>query len=140
VAYPGPATTASDIALAETYLPRSAPRAARWAVASMELGAVVCTARSPRCEACPVRDQCAWRRAGYPVWAGAERRGQSYSGTDRQCRGALLAVLRSSDAPVPAAELGAAWVDPAQRERALTSLLADGLAEEVGVGSYALPR
>ena len=93
----------------------------------MELGAVVCVARAPRCDACPVRDLCAWRAAGSPAWTGPPRRGQAYAGTDRQCRGALLAVLRSSDVPVGPAELEAAWPDAVQRERALTSLIADGL-------------
>ena len=96
----------------------------------MELGAVVCTARAPRCDACPVSDVCAWRGSGYPAWAGPPRRGQSYEGTDRQCRGALLAVLRSSDGPVDLDELVAAWPEPVQRERALASLVADGLVVE----------
>jgi A/G-specific adenine glycosylase len=51
----------------------------------------------------------------------------------------LLAVLRDADEPVPAARLDAAWPDPEQRERALASLLADGLAEALPGGRYALP-
>jgi A/G-specific adenine glycosylase len=129
----------SELAIASDFLPRTAPRASRWAVASMELGALVCTARVPQCQACPVRSLCAWRLAGYPIWNGPPRRGQSYAGTDRQCRGALLAVLRSSDEPVPEVELGAAWSDPIQGRRALNSLLADGLAVESD-GTFALPR
>jgi len=126
-AYPPPAPTASEVAVAERLAPRDPAVAARWAVASMELGAVVCVARAPRCDACPVRDLCAWRAAGTPAWTGPPRRGQAYAGTDRQCRGALLAVLRSTDGPVEQAELEAAWADAAQRERALNSLIADGL-------------
>ncbi len=144
VAYPGAATTPADVSLAGTFLPRSPSRAARWAVASMELGAVLCTARSPRCADCPVRSLCSWRRLGYPAWEGAPRRGQSYDGTDRQCRGALLGVLRSTDGPVARSELVTCWPDARQCERALGSLLADGLAVAVSGGptaedSYALP-
>lgn len=144
VAYPGSATTSADIGLAETFLPRSRARAARWAIAAMELGAVVCTARSPRCDACPVQSLCTWRRLGYPAWEGAPRRGQTYDGTDRQCRGALLAVLRSTDGPVTRSELVGCWPDALQRERALRSLVSDGLAVAVPGGfpaedSYALP-
>ena len=126
-AYPGATQTRAEVTVAETFLPDEPARAARWAVAAMELGALVCTARSPRCDACPVTDLCAWREAGYPAWAGPPRRGQPYEGTDRQCRGALLSVLRSSDEPVGTDELASAWPEPLQRERALASLLADGL-------------
>ncbi len=130
-AYPGAAQTRAELAVAETFLPDDPARAARWAVASMELGAVVCTARGPRCDACPVSDVCAWREAGYPPWTGPPRRGQTYEGTDRQCRGALLAVLRGSDEPVGPDELATAWPEPVQRERALASLVEDGLVVRV---------
>jgi A/G-specific adenine glycosylase len=140
VAHPGPSTTAAEVALAESFLPRSPARAARWAVASMELGAVVCTARSPDCPSCPVRSSCAWRAAGYPAWVGAPRRGQSYAGTDRQCRGVLLGVLRSADGAVPRAELDASWPDAVQRERALASLVTDGLAVPAPDGGFRLPH
>jgi A/G-specific adenine glycosylase len=131
-AYPGTTPTRAEIAVAEAFLPDEPARAARWAVASMELGALVCTARAPRCDACPVTEECAWRRAGYPAWTGPPRRGQTYEGTDRQCRGALLAVLRSSDDAVGADELATAWPEPVQRERALASLVADGLVVVIG--------
>jgi A/G-specific adenine glycosylase len=51
-----------------------------------------------------------------------------------------MAVLRDAIGPVGAAELEQAWpADPAQRERALDSLVADGLVEPVGTKSYGLP-
>ncbi|MDO9379336.1 MAG: A/G-specific adenine glycosylase, partial [Nocardioidaceae bacterium] len=59
-AYPPNATTAAERRTAEALLPDDPTTAARWAVAVMELGALVCTARSPRCGQCPVRDRCAW--------------------------------------------------------------------------------
>ena len=137
-AQPEAVLSKDEIARADTFVPASGPRAARWAVASMELGAVICTARRPRCDACPVQPTCRWRAAGYPVWTGPPRRGQGYAGTDRQCRGALLAVLRSSDQPVAAAEIEQAWAHPEQRERALATLVADGLAMSTGQG-WTLP-
>jgi A/G-specific adenine glycosylase len=134
-----PTPTSQDRALAEELAPRSPQQAARWAIASMELGAVVCRARNPRCEACPVQDFCAWRQAGNPEWNGPPRRVQAYHGTDRQCRGAVLGVLRSSDDPVEDHRLAEAWQDVAQRERALASLVHDGLIVPVGNG-WSLPR
>lgn len=129
---PGPTPTRAEVAVAERHLPAAPARAARWAVASMELGALVCTARTPRCDACPVADRCAWRARGYPAWSGPPRRRQAYDGTDRQCRGALLAVLRASEKPVPEDKLAAAWPQPEQRDRALASLVDDGLVVPVG--------
>ena len=138
-AHPPTAPSRLELAVAEQLAPRDPARAARWAVASMEFGALVCLARTPRCPDCPVRDLCAWRAAGSPAWSGPPRRGQAYAGTDRQCRGALLGVLRSTDGPVRADELAAAWADDAQRVRALGSLVADGLVTAAGPGRYALP-
>jgi A/G-specific adenine glycosylase len=140
VAFPDPTPTVAEVGRATAFLPEDPATAARWAVAVMELGALVCVARSPRCPACPVQDLCAWRTAGHPAWSGAPRRGQSYDGTDRQCRGALLGVLRSSDAPVPSDQLAAAWPDRDQRERCLASLVADGLAVVTADGEVHLPR
>ncbi|MFZ0324502.1 MAG: A/G-specific adenine glycosylase [Actinomycetes bacterium] len=108
-------------------------------VAFMELGALVCTARAPACEACPVRRSCAWLLAGRPAWSGAPRSGQSYAGTDRQCRGTLLAVLRDARDPVPVSSLDRVWSDPAQRLRALDSLVSDGLVEPLPGNRYQLP-
>ena len=105
--------------------------------ALMELGALVCGARSPRCSACPVAGDCGWRAAGFP--AGVTKVGQLYAGTDRQARGALLAVLREADAPVAHAALERAWSPPEQRARALAGLLADGLAVGDEGSGYALP-
>jgi A/G-specific adenine glycosylase len=138
-AFPATATTAAERRLAEEFLPVRDDRAARWAVASMELGALVCTARSPDCPSCPVRDHCAWHGAGRPAWDGPPRVGQRYQGTDRQCRGALLAVLRSADEPVSEDDLHATWPDRDQSERALASLLADGLARRVDQDHFVLP-
>ena len=136
--FPGPAPTVAEITRAESLLPAESELAARWSVAVMELGALVCTAAAPRCDDCPVLASCAWHEAGRPA-AAIRRHGQSYEGTDRQCRGRLLAILRDADAPVPLAALDPVWPDHAQRDRALASLLTDGLAQLHPDGRYALP-
>ena len=61
--------------------------------AMMELGALICTAKSPSCDQCPVLDRCAWVAAGRPE-ADYQPKGQAWAGTDRQLRGAMLAVPR----------------------------------------------
>lgn len=135
--YPPTATSAAERRLAEALLPEL--DAARWGVAVMEVGALVCTARAPRCDDCPISGVCAWRLAGKPPHTGPARRGQTYAGTDRQCRGRLLAVLRAAHGPVPKAALDAVWDDAVQRERALDGLIADGLAEVLDDDMYQLP-
>ncbi|MFE6866075.1 A/G-specific adenine glycosylase [Kitasatospora sp. NPDC057692] len=140
VEYPAQATTAAERRTATALLPDAAGTAATWAVAVMELGALVCTARGPECGDCPLFTSCAWQRAGRPPYEGPARRGQSYEGTDRQVRGKLLAVLREAFGEVPQARLDAVWPDAVQRARALDGLVADGLVEPVAQGVYRLPR
>ena len=135
---PAPALTAAERSRAESVVPDDPAAAARWAVAVMELGALVCTARAPRCDRCPVAAQCAWRQSGSPAYDGPVRRTQSFAGTDRQVRGLLMAVLRDRPGPAGTEELAAVWADPVQRDRALAGLLADGLLVADG-GSYRLP-
>ena len=139
VAQAGVALSSAESRLARELLPDEPATAARWGVAVMELGALVCQARVPRCAACPVRDQCAWQRAGAPAHLGPPRRGQSYAGTDRQVRGLLLAVLRSADGPVRRTVLDVVWSEPVQRHRALDGLVADGLVEPCGRDDFRLP-
>jgi A/G-specific adenine glycosylase len=139
VELPAPAVTRAERERAAGLLPEDPATAARWAVATMELGALVCRAAMPRCADCPVADLCAWRAAGCPGYAGPPRRGQAYEGTDRQCRGRLLSVLRDSERPVRAGALERAWPQAGQRERCLAWLVEDGLVAEVADGVYALP-
>lgn len=135
-AHPARSVTAAERRLAAQALPRD--DAHRWAAASMELGALVCTARAPRCTECPVIDLCRWYAAGRPDPDGPVRRGQAWAGTDRQCRGRLMAVLRDHQGPVPKAVLDVAWDDDTQRERCLDSLLDDGLATLLDDGRFSL--
>lgn len=140
VQYPPNATTAAERKLARALLPEDAPTAARWAASSMELGALICTAKNEGCVRCPIAAQCAWRLAGKPAHVGPARRGQTYAGTDRQVRGRLLAVLRDAVGPVPQATLDTVWDEPVQRARALDGLVADGLVEPMEHGVYRLPQ
>jgi A/G-specific adenine glycosylase len=110
----------------------------------MELGALVCTARAPRCEDCPIAGRCRWRLAGRPAYDGPPRRVQGYAGTDRYLRGLLLAALRDAPGPLGRVDLIAATPahllrDPLQRDRCLLSLLDDGLVEPLDEDRYALP-
>jgi len=140
---PRPRSTPSlaERRMAESLLPAEPAVAARWSVAVMELGALVCTAASPSCADCPVARHCAWLASGRPP-EGAEqarRRAQRYDGTDRQCRGRLLAVLRDGGGPAVQADFDAVWADRAQLARSLDGLVADGLVDPLPDGRYALP-
>ncbi|MDK4249367.1 A/G-specific adenine glycosylase [Corynebacterium pseudodiphtheriticum] len=121
-------------------------RGPQTSVALMELGALVCTARSPQCSVCPLHAGCAWVRAGSPApseseMAAQKKRVQKFAGTDRQVRGKIMAVLREASAPVPKPEIDLVWPKDDQRERALRSLLADGLVREVARGGeFTLPE
>jgi len=137
--FPPVAVTSAERELATRLLPEEPTDAAHWAVAVMELGALVCTATNPGCERCPLLDRCAWVTAGRPAHDGPARKVQTYAGTDRQCRGRLLAVLRDTEASVPKAVLDDVWPDQPQRERALASLVTDGLVVALPDGRFALP-
>ena len=136
-----PSITRAERELAERVAPAEPCAAATWAVASMELGALVCAARSPRCEECPLASTCAWLAAGRPAEASLAPRTQAWAGTDRQVRGRIMALLRDASAPVNVtgrAELDD--VEPGQLDRCLASLVADGLAAIMDPerGTYAL--
>ncbi|HEY6423979.1 MAG TPA: A/G-specific adenine glycosylase [Pseudonocardiaceae bacterium] len=133
----GPPSASRDLSDVDGVLPTA--RAARFSAALMELGAVVCTARSPRCAACPVVGECAWVRAGRPASTTPGRPAQRFAGTDRQVRGLLLDVLRAAVVPVPRSRLDAVWPDAPQRNRCLNSLLVDGLVEQTRHNRFALP-
>jgi A/G-specific adenine glycosylase len=139
VEHPPTSVTRAERERALGLLPDDDATAATWSVAVMELGALVCTAAGPRCPRCPIADQCAWRAAGHPAYDGPPRRAQAWAGTDRQCRGRLLAVIRDADGPVHVSRLDAVWADEAQRRRCLASLLSDGLLVRAADDAYALP-
>jgi A/G-specific adenine glycosylase len=136
----GPPSTARDLSDVDALLPEH--DAARFSAALMELGAVVCTAGSPRCADCPVAGGCVWHRAGHPPATGSgrpARPAQRFAGTDRQVRGRLLDVLRGAPCPVGRPQLDVVWADGVQRDRCLDSLLVDGLVQRCADGRFALP-
>ncbi|NUL47671.1 A/G-specific adenine glycosylase [Cellulosimicrobium funkei] len=135
-ALPEKSLTAAEMALARDLMPEDPLEACRWNASVMELGALVCTARAPRCGQCPVAGVCAWREAGMPA-PHYTPTGQAWAGTDRQVRGAIMALLRDAgqvalreipERTTAAGALGAHRPDPAQFERCVAGLVADGLA------------
>lgn len=129
----GPARTTADLAQMAAVLPVDPPRARMVNAGTMELGQTLCTARSPRCEECPLRETCAWRAAGYPAYEGPRAVTQKrYEGSDRQVRGIVLRELRASDTPVPADVIAGLWPDAAQLARAVDGLVRDGLVVRNG--------
>jgi A/G-specific adenine glycosylase len=137
--FPAASINKAERELGASLLPPDEPTAATWSIAVMELGALICTASAPACERCPLVTRCAWTIAGRPAYAGPPRKVQTWAGTDRQCRGRLLAVLREAHAPVHRSALEIVWSDVAQRERSLAGLIADGLAAQTGPDTFALP-
>jgi A/G-specific adenine glycosylase len=130
----GPPRTVADRAAVTVTLEalKGAARQCAGAAGLMELGAIVCKARAPECQVCPIADLCQWRITGYPPYEGATTAKQArFEGSDRQVRGIILRELRSSDTPVPESFLRTLWSESEQFERALASLLDDGLLEVV---------
>jgi A/G-specific adenine glycosylase len=129
----GPPRTTSELAEMEALLPDDPARARLVNAGTMELGQLICTARTPRCADCPLRGVCAWRAAGYPAYTGSRAPVQKkYEGSDRQVRGLVLRELRGSDTPVPSAIIGRLWPDAAQLARAVEGLVRDGLVVRTG--------
>lgn len=138
-AFPSPALVRAESDLAAACLPADRLEANTWNVAVMELGALVCAARGPRCDACPIADLCAWNLAGRPPHDGPARRGQAWHGTDRQVRGELLRRLRDAPRAVGLERLEDAGPDQAQVMRCLDSLVADGLVQPLPRSRFRLP-
>ena len=139
-AQPGPPSTARDLVEMSALLPETDAAARVFNAAAMELGATVCTARSPDCDACPIAASCAWRLAGYPAYDGPRTAVQApFEGSDRQVRGLVMRELRAAHRPVARDELTTLWADAAQLDRAIDGLVADGLAVADAQGGLGLP-
>lgn len=128
-----------DLAAMAAVLPADRAAARAFNAGLMELGAIVCTSRAPRCGECPLAERCAWLLSGRPepAEAGPRRQGR-FAGSDRQLRGRLMAELRASRVPVHDRELAAALPDDDDRARVLDGLARDGLAERSPDG-WSLP-
>jgi len=108
-----------------------------WNQAMLDLGATICTARSPACPTCPLAKRCAWHSAGAPLpdpasgSAGVSTKQSTFEGSDRQGRGRLVDALRThGEVSLDELALRAGWPDDGPRaHRAAASLVRDGLAE-----------
>lgn len=133
----------SDLDDMTELLPEDPTKARSFNAGAMELGAVVCTARAPRCDECPIATWCEWRGAGYPDNAPVIRRQAKFEGSDRQMRGMLMAELRQATASITREAL-LDTIAPTesnrsvQASRALDTLIADGLVV-AAPGGLSLP-
>ena len=130
---------------ADEAVPRA--RSWLWNQGMLDLGATVCTKRSPSCDACPAQSWCAWFVAGLrqpdPAVgsAGVTGRQSRFDGSDRQGRGRLVDALRA-DGQVSRSRIAATAGWSADEPRALRvadTLVADGLAEWSVGGSLTFP-
>jgi A/G-specific adenine glycosylase len=118
-----------------------------WNQAILDLGATVCTSRSPACGLCPLSPSCAWHAGAHPEpdpargSAGTSTGQSRFEGSDRQGRGRLVAALRDGGT-IEVGQLAsvAGWPDdPIRTASAVASLTRDGLAVEHPDGSLTLP-
>jgi A/G-specific adenine glycosylase len=133
---PKPSATKEEKSRYEVLIPKK--DAHLWAAATMELGALVCTSQSPKCGICPVANGCTWRSLDYPQ-SDQVKRTQTWHGTDRQCRGTIVQALRENDV-LTKSQIDQLWDVPSQLEKALLTLLDDGLIEARGSSKFSLPR
>lgn len=139
-AQPAPALTVVESALARALVPEDAATSVLWNVAVMELGALVCQARTPACGRCPLAHRCAWLAAGSPAYEGPARRAQGYAGTDRKIRGDLLQLLRECATPLTRRQLASVDPDQARVDRLLDALVVEGLVEPLPRSRFRLPE
>jgi len=133
--HPKPAPTSRERARRLALLPEK--NAHIWAAATMELGAIVCTSKNPKCELCPVISACNWRKNGYPK-SDLVRKSQDWHGTDRKCRGTIVQALRENESLTENA-IKKLWPEESQVEKALKTLQEDLLIEAIYRKRYRLP-
>ncbi len=133
---PTQSATKSEKSRYEELIPKKEPHL--WAAATMELGAIICTAQSPKCGICPVASECTWRSLDYPK-SDRVKRTQTWHGTDRQCRGTIVQALRENEV-LTKNQISQLWDVPSQLEKAILTLLDDGLIEPRGKNKFSLPR
>ncbi|MFR4212229.1 MAG: A/G-specific adenine glycosylase [Bifidobacterium catenulatum] len=147
----GGAASPAERALAKRVLPQDGVSKCRrfdrssvvWNQSVMELGAIVCTAKSPLCEACPVSSRCVFLRDGRPgLGERRTRPRQRFQGTDRQVRGLVMNALRNlpeGEIAVDRKSLERLWDDHIQLDRCIASLDEDGLIEILPNADVRLP-
>lgn len=138
----GGSCTPLERALAWVVLPKAAEQSVLWNQAVMELGALVCTAKAPQCEQCPLQPQCEFVKAGMPgLGEKRTRPRQRFHGTDRQVRGSILQALRALPAggALTHAQAEGLCADAVQLDRCIASLDDDGLIEILPGHAMRLP-
>ena len=118
------ATEREAVQLDAELVPRDA---AGWHHALMDLGATICVARAPRCDACPLAARC--RSRGVVAAPSPRRRQTSFATSDRRVRGRIIASLRDGDMTVDALRR---TLDDARVDRLVTTLVGEGLIERRG--------
>ena len=134
------APTAVERAAADALWPTADTQAAHAAIAFMEFGSLICQARTPQCERCPVSQDCAWLTAGKPAPDKQPKKQAKFEGSDRQVRGRVLALLRANATASTEQLLAHAEVDEARLSLVVQGLIADGLLEQPSPSIYSLPR
>jgi A/G-specific adenine glycosylase len=129
--------------LADAAVP--AGRGWSWNQAMLDLGATVCRARNPACEACPVAGSCGWGGDGRPEpdpavgTFGTSGRQSRFADSDRQGRGRLVDALRSGPVAAPDVAAAMGWPDDGARaERVALTLVADSLVRRSDDGTWHL--
>jgi A/G-specific adenine glycosylase len=136
VEVPKPSVTKTERKLRAELIPSKDPHL--WAAATMELGALVCSAQNPKCQICPIADKCRWRSLDFPK-SDQKKRTQAWHGTDRQCRGVIVQALRENKV-LTQKEIRKLWHLDSQVEKALSSLIKDQLITSPKRNSYSLPQ
>ncbi len=137
----GSATAVEKKVLAEC-VPTDTKKSVVWNQSTMELGAVICTAQSPKCDECPIRDSCAFYAAGLPgLGVKRTRPPQKFAGTNRQVRGLILKELRgAAGLSLPYEKISQIWDNSVQFDECLASLDNDGLVVINADHSVSLPQ
>jgi A/G-specific adenine glycosylase len=121
-------------ALADSLVPSG--RSWEWNQALMDLGATVCTARSPKCDECPIGVRCGWKTTGGPDPAPGSaltsKPQARFEGSDRQARGRLMKTLVSNGVRRDDAAAVMGLGDDSRRAESLVqALLNEGLVVQV---------
>lgn len=136
VEVPKPSVTKEERKKRAELIPTRNPH--MWAAATMELGALICTAQNPKCQICPIADRCKWRSLDFPK-SDQKKRTQAWHGTDRQCRGVIVQALRENKT-LSIKDLKKLWHLDSQVEKSLSSLIKDGLITSPKKNYYSLPE
>ncbi len=101
-----------------------------WNQAMMDLGAMLCVPKSPRCTVCPVKDWCSGPAAYRPPTAQGR-----FEGSARQLRGAIIRTLVRHTATIEHIVSQVGFPAP-DTEAALADLMSEGLIERTAAGTY----